>query len=44
MDGNNVAQATLLAVANKKTTVIQVISNVKDPAGHAAAVNNILGK
>lgn len=44
MDGNNVAQATLLAVGNKKTTVIQVISNVKDPAGHAAAVNNILGK
>ncbi|QEI04668.1 hypothetical protein FXN63_01545 [Pigmentiphaga aceris] len=44
MDGSNVLQATLLAVDNTKLTVIQVISNPKDPAGHAAAVNNILGK
>lgn len=44
MGENNVLQATLLAAGNKKFTVIQVISNPKDPAGHAAAVNNILGK
>lgn len=44
MGENKVLQATLLAAGNKKLTVIQVISNPKDPAGHAAAVNNILGK
>lgn len=44
MDGNDVLQATLLAVANKKFTVIQVISNPKDKAGHQATVNTILGK
>jgi hypothetical protein len=44
MDGNPVLQATLLAAGNKKFTVIQVISGAKDPAGHAAAVDNILGK
>lgn len=44
MDGNPVLQATLLAVANKKFAVIQVISSQRDPAGHAAAVNSILGK
>ncbi|MFW0700144.1 hypothetical protein [Pantoea sp. R13S299] len=44
MGGNDVQQATLLAVANKKFTVIQVVSNHKDKAGHLKAVNNILGK
>lgn len=44
MDGNSVLQATLLAAANKKFTVIQVISGADDAAGHAEAVNNILGK
>ncbi len=44
MDGNDVLQATLLAAGEKKFTVIQVISGAKDKAGHAAAVNNILGK
>jgi hypothetical protein len=44
MDGNPVLQATLLATANKTFTVIQVISSQRDAAGHAAAVNNILGK
>lgn len=44
MGGKNVQQATLLAVANKKFTVIQVISGSKDKAGHEKAVNNILGK
>jgi len=44
MGGNDVQQATLLAVADKKFTVIQVISNHKDKAGHLKAVNNILGK
>lgn len=44
MDGTDVYQATLIAVANKKFTIIQVISNQKDKPGHVAAVNNILGK
>lgn len=44
MGGNPVLQATLLATANKKFTVIQVISGADDAAGHADAVNNILGK
>lgn len=44
MGGNNVQQATLLAAGEKKFSVIQVISNAKDKTGHAAAVNNILGK
>ncbi|WP_233473486.1 hypothetical protein [Phytobacter diazotrophicus] len=44
MDGTDVFQATLIAVANKKFTIIQVISNQKDKPGHIAAVNNILGK
>ncbi|MBH3284024.1 hypothetical protein I5N59_25390 [Serratia marcescens] len=44
MGGNDVQQATLLAVADKKLTVIQVISNHKDKAGHLKAVNNILSK
>jgi len=44
MGGNDVLQATLLAVAHNKFTVIQVISNHKDKSGHLAAVNNILGK
>ncbi|MGK9173481.1 hypothetical protein KXR87_09635 [Yokenella regensburgei] len=44
MDGTDVYQATLIAVANKKFTIIQVISNQKDKPGHIAAVNNILGK
>jgi hypothetical protein len=44
MGGNPVLQATLLAAANKKFTVIQVISGADDAAGHAAAVSNILGK
>ena len=44
MGGNDVLQATLLATANKKFVVIQVISGAKDPAGHAAAVNKILAK
>jgi hypothetical protein len=44
MGGNDVQQATLLAVADKKFTVIQVVSNHKDKAGHLKAVNNILGK
>ncbi|QEI04666.1 hypothetical protein FXN63_01535 [Pigmentiphaga aceris] len=44
MGGEDVLQATLMATANKKFAVIQVISDARDPAGHAAAVNNILGK
>ena len=44
MDGTDVFQATLIAVANKKFTIIQVISNQKDKPGHITAVNNILGK
>lgn len=44
MGGNDVQQATLIAVAGKKFSVIQVISNHRDKAGHIAAVNNILGK
>lgn len=44
MDGTDVFQATLIAVANGKFTIIQVISNQKDKPGHIAAVNNILGK
>ncbi|WP_231566743.1 hypothetical protein [Erwinia sp. 9145] len=44
MGGNDVLQATLLATANKKFTIIQVISNHRDKAGHLAAVNNILGR
>lgn len=44
MGGNDVQQATLLAVAEKKLTVIQVISSHKDKSGHLKAVNNILGK
>lgn len=44
MGGNEVQQATLIAVAGKKFSVIQIISNYRDKAGHVAAVNNILGK
>jgi len=44
MGGNDVQQATLLAVANKKFSVIQLVSNHKDKAGHLKAVNNIPGK
>lgn len=44
MDGKPVLQATLLAAANKKFTVIQVISGADDAAAHADAVKNILGK
>jgi len=44
MDGTDVYQATLIAAANNKFSVIQVISNQKDKPGHVAAVNNILGK
>lgn len=44
MDGNDVQQATLLATANNKIVVIQVISGSRDKAGHLAAVNNILRK
>jgi hypothetical protein len=43
MDGTDVFQATLIAVGNHKFSVIQVISNQKDKAGHIAAVKNITG-
>ncbi|EXU77348.1 hypothetical protein [Erwinia mallotivora] len=44
MGGNNVLQDTLIATADNKFTVIQIISNPKNKAGHISAVNNILGK
>lgn len=44
VNGMQLLMATMMAVNDRKIAVIEVMSDVKDPAGHAAAVKNILGK
>jgi len=43
-NGMKLLMASLMTMNNQKITVIDVMSSVNDPAGHAAALKNILGK
>ena len=43
-NGLKLLMASLMTINDQKITVIEVMSSVNDPAGHAAALKNILGK
>jgi hypothetical protein len=44
VNGMPLLMATLTAIDRQKIAIIEVMSSVDDPTGHAAAVNNILSK
>jgi hypothetical protein len=44
VNGMQLLMATLMAIDKQKIAIIEVMSSASDPAGHAAALNNILGK
>lgn len=43
-NGLKLLMASLMTMNDQKITVIEVMSSVNDPAGHTAALKNILGK
>lgn len=43
-NGMKLLMASLMTMNDQKITIIDVMSSVNDPAGHAAALKNILGK
>ncbi|QEI04669.1 hypothetical protein FXN63_01550 [Pigmentiphaga aceris] len=42
--GTKLLMTSLMTLGDKNVTLIEVMSSAKDPAGHAAALKNILGK
>jgi len=43
-NGMKLLMASLMTMNDQKITIIEVMSSVNDPAGHEAAVKNIVGK